>query len=607
MSEYNTAPMPKLSLLAEGQRCDDGKALKALLAEAEAYRSPGWEHTQVELRRQLEGHIMPSLEAAAARRFPATSSRMPYMPFNWAAVCAEKGAAVYDDVPQRYVIDKDGAVVVGVEAANFATMLREAHLDTVMPEAERRQYLAESVVLSVRSDSVEAMALGREPRTVVDVFWPADVHVVPHPMAPALLQAALHVLLCLTPDGTTEKTYMHWRRDVARSLDGTITGLGVWRADLVVMKRKTSRGLVGGPTTRDDVVVTSMWNPYPLKTLPLVAWHKGIPVRPFMDGNRNLPTIFNTLNASMMSELHTVDMTSAPLMTRKSAQPAPSQVVIGPGVLVNLLPGEEVQAVTMSADLQGMRETNKAMVQTLGMTLRQPANAFTADRSSIGSGTALKIESHPQEKARREARGRAVPMECEQLLPLMVEVNDYFRATDIAGEAASYSMIPALPPDFESPLELQQRIGEAVDRRWIADARGATVAGWYKDEATARLEIERIRGEVAEGINGLPPIADDKPSDGVDTLKAEDAMALPVVDLAAETTVQDTALNGAQVEALLTLVDKAAARELPAAAVEQLLAMAFPAIPIARIQSLLGSLKGFVPPVDPSVTQDKKG
>ena len=68
MSEYNTAPTPKLSLLAEGQRCDDGKALKALLAEAESYRSPGWEHTQVELRRQLEGHIMPSLEAAAARR-----------------------------------------------------------------------------------------------------------------------------------------------------------------------------------------------------------------------------------------------------------------------------------------------------------------------------------------------------------------------------------------------------------------------------------------------------------------------------------------------------------------------------------------------------------
>lgn len=102
-------------------------------------------------------------------------------------------------------------------------------------------------------------------------------------------------------------------------------------------------------------------------------------------------------------------------------------------------------------------------------------------------------------------------------------------------------------------------------------------------------------------LAGLPAMPDheqdDEPSGATVDPEAEaDKLLDPAKEPAsADTQVQETALNGAQVTALLEIVREVAANKLPAPAAKALIQAAFPLIDLPRIDRLLAGVQGFAP------------
>ena len=388
-------------------------------------------------------------------------------------------------------------------AEDFATMIEEAGLDVVMAEAERRVVLGRTIFLSVFSDSIEAIAKGKplEPVTKVEPFWPSDVLVIPHPSCPTSLATAVSVMLRIAgEDGVraSSTTYRHWFRTHTDDELGLPT-FSKWKCEIVTERTED----MGRGQARINVDIKPVkWRgeggaiaeEYPLPTLPIVAWHNGLPQGcPYLDADRNLVPLFDLVNSGLMSEAFTVEMNAARPMVRKTESVAQaSTVALGPGMMGTIGVNDSIDTVDVGADFPGIRAANQALLGNLALTNRQSASDYDAQQTGApSSGVALRIKNAPQDKARLEAIARAVKVERE-LLALMVEVHDHFRGTSIAEEGVTYTMTPAEVPDFEDPAARAQRLGDALDRDAISLAEYRVAMGHSRSIEDAEAAIEAI-------------------------------------------------------------------------------------------------------------------
>jgi hypothetical protein len=542
MFDDATAPLRKI--IADGRGAANEAGWKALKAAAEAWRPEGHDEHIVTLRHFYEGRIAEHLQAYAQSRFPLTAKRMPSTPFNWARLYAETGAAVYDYPPTRH-LERDGkkleakppkkkpeekpaagespedmairvrnnvaaskdvretAAADQKRAADFATMIEEAGLDVIMAEAERRVVLGRTIFLSVYSDSIEAIAKNKplEPVTKVEPYWPSDVLVIPHPSCPTSLATAVSVMVRMSgEDGVraSSTTYRHWYRTHTDDELGLPT-FSKWRCEIVT-ERTEDMGRAGVKVDVDIKPVKwrgesgAIVEEYPLPTLPIVAWHNGLPQGcPYLDADRNLVPLFDLVNSGLMSEAFTVEMNAARPLYRKSENPAKaSKIALGPGLMADIGIADELGTVDVGAEFQGIRAANQALLGNLALTNRQSASDYDAQQTGApSSGVALRIKNAPQDKARLEAIARAVKVERE-LLALMVEVHDHFRGTSIAEEGVTYTMTPADVPDFEDPHQRATRLGDALDRDAISLAEYRVAMGHSRTIEDAEAAIEAI-------------------------------------------------------------------------------------------------------------------
>ncbi len=533
-----------IDIIRRGRGIHDAATFAAAKAEANLWRPYGYDAHQVNLRHYYEGQIEAQLRAFAATRFPNTAKRMPLVPINWARHFAENGAAVFDYPPTwtlkrgdtkldakapkdetevttpdrvranvaaskavREIVDGDRK-----RAADFATMVQEAGLEVVMAEAERRVVLARTLFLRVHSDSIEATATGKPARTKVTPFWPGDVLVIPHPRCPTSLSTAVALMARVSGESGVQgngTTWEVWTRGFEEDENGDPTKFLPWRCELIT----ETTTYTGSQTETDAKVKTLMFkdldgkvsDEWPLPTLPWVEWHNGVPSGcPVLDVDRNLIPIFNAVNSSLMSETFAVDMNAAAVLIRKSDQPNPKNVVLGPGAMGNIRRDEEVVTVPMGADFAGMRASNSALVGITAKTNRQSASDYDAvSDGSPSSGVALRIKNEPQAKARLEAVARAIEM-TSRLLAVMVMVHDHWRATSIADDGVTYCLQPQDPPEYEEKAATQSRALEALAQGLISEAACAVLCGYYRTEDEARAAIEKIRMEsVARVPSGL--------------------------------------------------------------------------------------------------------
>jgi hypothetical protein len=458
---------------------------------------------------------------------------MPIIPLNWARLYAENGASVWD-LPAQYAVERDGKALDAKpaedaeqdaedtgRAADFATMVTESSLDVVLAEAERRSVLARTAFLRVHSDSVEAAALRRhkEPRTVVTVFLPCDVYVLPHPQAPTSLDACLALLARVSGgDGVAgaSTTWEVWTRAVD-SLESPTPTFGPWRVERIVESSSSdARG-----KSRTDVTITVIHEVYPAPSLPWVAMHHGLPEGcPYVDADRNLVHMFNTTNANLMSETFSVDMCAAPILVRLSDAPAPKTIALGPGMMPTIPRNEDIRSVTQTTDFAGMRAANRSIQASLAITSRQrPEGYDTEAEGAPASGTALKIKNEPQSKARLEAVARAVAT-ARRLLEIMVEVHDIWRGTSIGGDGVTFKMTPQDPPEYEDKSVTVKRWIDLRDAGLASDEEVRVASGASRSLDEARAALEKIRAErAAQRPNGLAAALDQR----MGAVEADDA------------------------------------------------------------------------------------
>ncbi len=529
---------PRLAaLIAAGRGVHDTAGFRALKEEAERWKPADYDEHQINLRHQYEGNIAPHLEAARKVRFENTGTRMPLVPLNWAALTANNGASVFD-YPAAWYLERDGERVYAESpdqdtspaqdtgdqqrAADFAEMVKEAHLELVMAEAERRGVLARTIFLRVHSDSLEAIASGKPPPTVVTPFWPNDVLVLPHPRSPASLSTAVALIARVSGDTGVKGggvTWEVWTRAFTDDADGNVQSFGKWRCELV--EERSGSEEVTIRVLRWKMPDGSVVDEWPLTMLPWIVWHNGIADGPFLDVDRNIVGLFDTMNLSHGAELFAVDMNAAAILFRKSDAISPQSIVLGPGAMPTIKSDETIESLAMGADFAGIRASNNALVSTFAMTVRQSASDFDATGSTApSSGVALKIRNEPQAKARLEAIARAREM-ASRLLPVMAEVHDNWRATSILDEGITFCMEPKDPPEYEEKEATQRRALDANAAGLISDARTAVECGYYRTEEEATAAIEKIRAEKAarpsmmrqhlDMITAKPPA--DEPSD----------------------------------------------------------------------------------------------
>jgi hypothetical protein len=187
-------------------------------------------------------------------------------------------------------------------------------------------------------------------------------------------------------------------------------------------------------------------------------------------------------------------MCGAPILVRKTDNVAtPSKVALGPGVMATIPIADDIQSIQQNADLPGIQASRQALVGLVALTNRQPPDGYETERKGdTPSGIALKIKNAPYEKARREAKARAISVE-KELMAVMVEVHDIWRGTSIADEGIAYEMVPTDPPELEDPTERQRRLIEQRDAGLISDEELMVQLGQARTIEEARAKLKKIR------------------------------------------------------------------------------------------------------------------
>lgn len=138
--------------------------------------------------------------------------------------------------------------------------------------------------------------------------------------------------------------------------------------------------------------------------------------------------------------------------------------------------------------------------------------------------------------------------------------------------------------------------GLALPDDQLSVVGGELDAIYGEDLATssAKLSVDRLRAE--NEARGLAQVADNAINpQPVEPVTIEAQAPAPTAD----TTVQDLALNGAQVSSLLEIITAVSSGTLPAATAREVIASAFPSFDAARIDRMLSPLSAFVPAATP--------
>ena len=521
------------ALVANGAAITHAETWKEIMAEAQSWRPHGYDAAQMNLRHHYEGNFLALLQIEVARRFPNTGHRMALAPYNWAKLYAQNGAAVFDLPPRFFLkrgkneIDPEAKDTTPEDAARaeaFSTMVEESQLQAQLAEAERRMKLARDCFIRVHSDSLEAMATGEPPRMAVTLFWAADVFVIPHPAAPTNLATAAAIIARVASDegaaSDSVRKYELWRRPFEeRPIEngGMVTEYGPWMCEHVTVRsRKTSDGRM-----EQNVDFKTIWSVYPHRRAPWVVMRDGIPSgSPYTDGDRNLTTLFTSVNASIMSHWFAVDMGAASVLVRQTNEVPRKKVALGPGLMVDIPKDDTIQSITQSVDFAGIGDANQQALAMLAITSRQRVGSYDVSTSSVPkSGVALKIEEGPMAKARLESQALVHPA-VTSLLLIMAEIHEAARGVTILGPDIKPGWEAAARPEHEDAGAPAERAVRLHQEGLVSAEDALLISQVAKTEQRAREMAEKARAQAAAA----------RPSAVLTAMDAEDPQAAQPVD-----------------------------------------------------------------------------
>ncbi len=563
------------SVIMLGAKQASAKELRVALDAGRRAKPLRFDETVSGMAQRYRGDQQEIIRAALSRRYPH-AGEMPINPINWLAFWARSDAGVYVADAERFLEARDGTEVARDDprAVGLARALDDLGLQTVMPELERR------VLTGVKSAVVE---LGwrkadeaDEGTPVANLYWPSDVSVICHPSAPnddrSIMVCALRQTAASA--GPDVETWWVWSRQPTENLDGSVKSWGPWFHVRISTDGKHA----------------SLPVEYPGKLLPICFLRLEQADGGFWPmPERDTIVQVDELNIGRSNEQHTVDLQAHGQAVYEGNSLEMEDILTGPDRVIKVGLGETFTAVNFQPHLEEMSATRAGMLREVAVSRSNNTDAYATTPTVAVSGISRAIANLPHDQRVRELRPIFRRFEEKRLLPVVLEHLELFagyypeQTGDLVPRVAF-----GVPKDYEELDAKQRRHAEDLKLGAINLPRYCVLMGLDENEVAAATRLATMAAAAAgadpTASPAVPPPGETAPA------TTSDLTAQPTE------TVQDTALNGAQTDALIALAEKAAAKALPADTVEVILSMAFPAIPEPKIKRLLSTLKGFEPP-----------
>lgn len=290
------------------------------------------------------------------------------------------------------------------------------------------------------------------------------------------------------------------------------------------------------------------------------------------------------------------------VVTTPAGQNAPPEMVRAPNTAISLTDGTDAKFIDPAAPLGALLDMVERRIKMAAVLYGIPSGAVSIEARAVASGIALQIEQRPLTEGREDAV-ELYREPVRRFWSVFRAVYDAFASDWGAPAMPADIQLHWTPSESQPPVDVQVRTDDVIARlrqRLISRAEAiAELRGISKDAAL----------RVAKEIDEEEPAPSDPLMDGtlLDTAGkrarleggagAEPPPAEPAGSKAAQVQAVDptSALNGAQVQALVDVVLKVATGELPRASGIEIIVASFP-VSRAAAEQIMGEVgKGFVP------------
>jgi hypothetical protein len=446
--------------------------LKDLLVIGRRQRAPDYDTTVRAISVRYSGDQQTTNRDALIKRYPKTGHLLPVDPINWLRFFARQDSGVYEAPAVRSLVDAEGQDLDESDprAVAFADALDDIGADVLMPEAERRANAGARAVFVLLGFRLE------EP--VAHLYWPHDVVTICHPSAPdddramwfcAIRQAREQV-------ATASDVWWVWSRSFTET-DAGVT-FGPWSHRRVSEDGKIATpseayaGLFPGAFLRIESPQGGMW-PEP---------------------DRDIIANVDALNVARSNRQHVIDMQAHATTVYSGTLRETSELVGGPGSVIQVGAGETLQYLVPGADHDAIEASATRDLQELGVSRGNSADAYAVEPGAPQSGVSRIIANAPHE--RRIAEARPVFRRFEQRLwPILIDILERFSPTAPASfGGATVRVTLGTTKTYEDDASKTDRVLALKAAGVIDEADARVMLGLSHDRADALAYLEASKG-----------------------------------------------------------------------------------------------------------------
>lgn len=224
--------------------------------------------------------------------------------------------------------------------------------------------------------------------------------------------------------------------------------------------------------------------------------------------------------------------------------------------------------------------------------------AFGVDPRMIGVGSATK-DGGLSGVQYREARARLVQHTIEPLMDAILDEINFWLAPEFGDVYVTYDhdiLRDLVEDDDATSTRVRAEVAASL-RTWEEARRALRLSPLPEPTDTLLMSTGTQLTPAAVAVIDPRAVVDEPPA--TDSAQATTTGDTPMVG-AGGADVQATALNGAQVTALIEVLAQVAGKALPAQTAEALLLAAFPGVPESLVKQMLAGLSSFTPPAPPT-------
>jgi hypothetical protein len=452
--------------------------LTALLDAGRRQRAADYDRIVKGIAVRYSGDQIGVVRDALKAAYPKTHQSLRPDPVNWLRFFARQDSGVYSDPAQRYLEDESGEPidVDDVRAVEFAEAIRTMGLDVLMPEAERRCAAGTRAVAVVCG--WQRVGSDDEGRAVAHIYWGHDVVTIVHPSAPDSPDAVLFVALRqASPSGSTSPLWWCWSRPVVEDELGAIVSFGPWS------HRRVSED--GKVATASEVYEGRL----PVAFLRTETASSGL----WPDPDRDVSVNVDALNVARSNRQHVIDMQAHATWVYSGTVRETSELVGGPGVVLQIGSGETLQAQTAGADHAAIEASATRDLQELGVSRGNSPDAYAVEPGAAQSGVSRMIANAPHDQRIAEMRPVFVDFEERQLLPIVVDVLQLFDP-DAPADFGDVDPRCKLSKGkaYEADTEKTDRVLALKAAGIIDDADARVMLGLSADRASAEAYLDQL-------------------------------------------------------------------------------------------------------------------